>query len=122
MRFVTYHTQKESSRYVLLKRIFKISAKFTGKHLCWSLFFNKLAGNFIKKEVFSCEFCGIFKNTCLEETHFFIKRLRWLLLCIFQDAFISLLFVFFFISSINNQLCSEGYLHLFFVRPHASFC
>ena len=40
--------------------------KFTGKHLCYSIFFNKVAGlspeacNFIKKEtlpqVFSCEF------------------------------------------------------------------
>ena len=44
-------------------------AKFTGKHLCQSLFFNKVAGqacNFIKKEtlaqVFSCEFCKISKN------------------------------------------------------------
>ena len=44
-------------------------AKFTGKHLCQSLFFNKVAGlacNFIKKEalaqVFSCEFCEISKN------------------------------------------------------------
>ena len=43
-------------------------AKLTGKHLCQSLFLNKVAGfNFIKKEalaqVFCCEFCGIFKNT-----------------------------------------------------------
>ena len=42
----------------------KNSAKFTGKHLCWSLFVNRgcrpQAPNFIKKEtstrVFSCEF------------------------------------------------------------------
>ena len=38
--------------------------KFTGKHLCQSLFFNKV---FIKKEtlaqVFSCKFCEISKNT-----------------------------------------------------------
>ena len=48
-------------------------AKFTGKHLCQRLFFNKVAGlrpqacNFIKKEslaqMFSCEFCEISKNT-----------------------------------------------------------
>ena len=48
-------------------------AKFTGKHLCQSLFFNKVTGlrplacNFIKKEalaqVFSCEFCKISENT-----------------------------------------------------------
>ena len=47
-------------------------AKFTGKHLRQSLFFNKVADlrpeacNFIKKEtlaqVFSCEFCEISKN------------------------------------------------------------
>ena len=40
-------------------------AKFTGKHLCQSLFFNKVAG--VSKEtlaqVFSCEFCKISKNT-----------------------------------------------------------
>ena len=45
-------------------------AKFIGKHLCQNFFFNKVAGlvcNFINKEtltqVFSCEFCEIFKNT-----------------------------------------------------------
>ena len=43
-------------------------AKFTGKHLCQSLSFNKLqACNVIKKEtlaqVFFCEFCGTTKNT-----------------------------------------------------------
>ena len=55
------------------KGVFRQFAKFTGKHLCQSLFFNKVAGlrpkacNFIKKEslaqVFSCEFCEISKNT-----------------------------------------------------------
>ena len=45
-------------------------AKSTGKHLCQSLFFNKVAveaSNFIKKEtvaqVFSLEFCKIFQKT-----------------------------------------------------------
>ena len=48
--------------------------KFTGKHLCQSLFFNKVAGaacNFIKKEtlaqVFSCEFCQISRITFFTE-------------------------------------------------------
>ena len=49
-------------------------AKFTGKHLCQGLFFNKV-WNFIKKEtleqVFSCVLCEIFKNTL------FIENLRW---------------------------------------------
>ena len=51
--------------------------KFTGKHLCQSLYFNKVAGlwaeacNFIKKEtlaqVFPCGFCDISKNTLFTE-------------------------------------------------------
>ena len=54
-------------------------AKFTRKHLCQSVFLNKIADqawayNFIKKEtlaqVFSCEFWEISKNT------FFIEHLR----------------------------------------------
>ena len=61
-------------------------AKFTGKHLCQSLFFNKVAGlrpaTLLKKEalaqVFSCEFCEISKNT------FFTEHLRWLLLDLVQ--------------------------------------
>ena len=50
-------------------------AEFTGKRVCQSLFFNKVAGlrpqacNFIEKEtlalVFSCEFHEISKNTFL---------------------------------------------------------
>ena len=49
--------------------------KFTGKHLCQSLFFSKVAGlrsaTLLKKEtleqVFSCEFCQISKNTFFTE-------------------------------------------------------
>ena len=50
--------------------VLKNFAKCTGKHLCQSLFLNKVAGdacNVIKKEtlaqVFSWEFCEISKNT-----------------------------------------------------------
>ena len=56
------------------KGVLKNFAKFTGKHLCQSLFFNKAdseACNFIKKEtltqVFSCEFCVSSKNTFFTE-------------------------------------------------------
>ena len=52
------------------KVVLRNFAKFTGKHLCPSFFFIKVAGatcNFIKKktlaQVFSCEFCEISKNT-----------------------------------------------------------
>ena len=55
--------------YSVKKVFFRNFAKFTGKHLCQSLYFNKVADpvcNFIKIEtlaqVFSCEFCGISKN------------------------------------------------------------
>ena len=47
---------------------------FTGKHLWWSLFFNKVEGHqtcgFIKKRLqhmFSCEFREIYKNTYFEK-------------------------------------------------------
>ena len=44
-------------------------AKFTGKYLCQSLFFNKVA---IKKEtlsqVFFCDFCEISRNTFFQNT------------------------------------------------------
>ena len=49
-------------------------AKFTGKHLCQSLFFNNglRPATLLKKEtlaqVFSCEFCEISKNTFLQNT------------------------------------------------------
>ena len=56
------------------KDVLRNFAKFTGKHLCQSLFLNKVAGtacNFIKKEtltqVFSFEFSEISKNTFFTE-------------------------------------------------------
>ena len=66
---------------MLLKiNVLKNFVKFTGKHLCQSPFFNKVAGgateacNFIKKEtlaqVLFCEFLEISKNT------FFIEYLQ----------------------------------------------
>ena len=48
------------------KRVLRNFAKFTGKHLCQSLFFNKVAGLKPATDsglVFSCEFCEISKNT-----------------------------------------------------------
>ena len=52
------------------KGVLKNFAKFTGKHLCQSFFFNKVVSlrpvTLLKKvtlaQVFSCEFCEIFKN------------------------------------------------------------
>ena len=58
------------------KGVLRNFAKFTQKHLCQSLFFNKVAGlrpaTLLKKrpgtDVFTCEFCEISKNTSLDRT------------------------------------------------------
>ena len=61
------------------KGVLKNLAKFTGKHQCQSLFFNKVAG-LIKKEtlaqVFSREFAKYLRTT------FFIEHIWSLLLCL----------------------------------------
>ena len=56
--------------YIYKKVVLRNFAKFTGKRLCQSLFFNKVAGlrlaTLLKKrlaQAFSCEFCDIIKNT-----------------------------------------------------------
>ena len=88
-------TYRSSRPEVFCKKVvLRNFTKFTGKHLCQSIFFNKVAGhqrfsdvfrgyrnvtcNFIKKDtlalVFSCESCEISKST------FFIKHFWWLLL------------------------------------------
>ena len=68
---------------VLLKGVVKNFAKFTGKQLCRSLFFNEVAGlkpaTLLEKDTgtgVSCEFCEVFKNT------FLIEHLCWLLLLV----------------------------------------
>ena len=57
------------------KSVLRNFTKFTGKHLCQILIFNKVAGlrhNFIIKEtlaqMFSCEYCEISQNTCYYRT------------------------------------------------------
>ena len=72
-----------AQRCSVKKGVLRNFAKFTGKHQGQSLFLIKWpqACNFIKKEtlaqVFSCEFCEIFKNT------FFTEHLWWLFLTIY---------------------------------------
>ena len=72
-----FEWQKQPLETFCKKRVaLKNLAKFTEKHMCQSLLFNKVAG--LKKQtlaqVFSCEFCEIFKNIYSEE------YLWWLLL------------------------------------------
>ena len=65
--------QKQPPELFYKKSVLKNFAKFTRKHLCQSLFFNKVAGLRPKREtlaqVFSCEFSEIFKNTFFTEHH-----------------------------------------------------
>ena len=72
----SYSSEYRSShwRCSVRKGVLRNYAKITGKHLCQSLFFNKVAGRsstLLKKktlaQVFSCEFCEIFKNTFFTE-------------------------------------------------------
>ena len=63
--------EKQPLKVFYKKGVLRNFVKFPGKHLCQSLFFNKVvdykACNFIKKEsqaqVLSCEFWEIFKDT-----------------------------------------------------------
>ena len=65
--------QKQPAEVICKKSVLRNFRKLTGKHLCQSLFFNKVAGlcKFIKKEtlaqVFSCEFSEISKSTFFTE-------------------------------------------------------
>ena len=51
------------------KGVLRKFAKFTGKHLCQRLFFNKAEGLATQSltQVFSCEFCKISKNDFFTE-------------------------------------------------------
>ena len=77
--------QKQLPEVFCKKGVLRNFAKFTGKHLCQSLFFNK-ACNFIKEEtlaqVLSCEFCEISKNI------FFTENLGRLLLYLERMAYL----------------------------------
>ena len=72
----TLYKQKQPPEVFYQKSVLRDFTKFTGKHLCQSLSFNKVAGlssaTFLKKrlaQVFSCEFYEIFKNNFFTE-HF----------------------------------------------------
>ena len=75
--FFSSSSNRRSRPEVFCKKdVFSNFTKFTGKHLCQSLFLIKLqtqACNFIKKDaqaqIFSCEFCEISKNTTIFTEH-----------------------------------------------------
>ena len=74
MLFTFPYSEAATGGVLIRKGVLGNFAKFTRKHLCQSLCFNKTAGlacNFIKIEtlaqVFSCEFCEVSKNTFFTE-------------------------------------------------------
>ena len=61
------NSDKKACIYSVKKYIFKNFAKFAVKHLCQSLFFSFSIKQTLA-QVFSCEFCEIFKNTFFYRT------------------------------------------------------
>ena len=64
------NVKKHPPEVLCKKGVLRNFTKFTGKNLCLSLFFNKVAdlrpATLLKKrlaQAFSCEFCEICKNT-----------------------------------------------------------
>ena len=67
-----------------VKKVFLKISQNSQENTCASLFLNKVAGatgNFIKKEtlaqMFSCEFCEIFKNICFTENLWTTASEKW---------------------------------------------
>ena len=74
--------------YFMLKALFvlKILTLLTLFFFFWSCRSSRLRpATLLKKRLFSCELCEIFKNT------FFIEHLRWLLLVVWENGLIRML-------------------------------
>ena len=68
-RWIHFWSARSSRPEVFRKKgVLKNFAKFTGKHLYHSFFFNNVAGTAPAATLFSCEFCEIFNNTYLYRT------------------------------------------------------
>ena len=69
-KYLNFRTnQKQPTEYSVKKGVLKNFAKFIRTRLCQSLIFNKVAGLWKETlaQVFSCEFCKIFKYTFFAE-------------------------------------------------------
>ena len=88
-----YNTEAVAQRCSVRKGVFRNITKFTGKHLCQSLFFNKVAGLraaiWLKKKLWLTCFPVIFAK-CLR-TAYLQNTSGWLLLILFVACF----FIFF---------------------------
>ena len=68
MAVINELSQEQPPELFLKKSISKNFAKFTGKYLCRSFYFNKVIEKETLTQAFSCEFCDIFRNTFLQNT------------------------------------------------------
>ena len=104
------------------KGVLKNFTKFTGKHLCQSLFFNKVAGSLLKKRLYHRCFPVNFAKFL--RTPFLTELLRWLLLHSAQNFLRMviksskvrqeqkiLLFLCFLSASAKNLLFASGTRH-----------
>ena len=66
-RFSSMQSRSNQQSCSMQRAVLKNSAIFTGKHLCWSIFLIKLQAFALFTQVFSCEYCDIFKNTSFED-------------------------------------------------------
>ena len=58
--------QKQPPEVLFKKGVLKNFANFTGKHLCWSLFFNKVANPQAPTQMCSCEISKILRTPILK--------------------------------------------------------
>ena len=93
--FLQYTSRSSHSQMFFKAGVLKSFPHFTGKHLCWSLFFKSLQaeGLFsLKKspiQVFSCDVCKILKNTFpffYRAPWLLLLHFRWLLLYFFKKS------------------------------------
>ena len=83
MHEICLNTQKQPKMFCK-KGVLRNFTKITGKHLCQSLFFNKVPGlrlaTLLKKRLWHR--CFLVSFVKFLRTPFFIEHLWWLLLCI----------------------------------------
>ena len=60
------YVQKQPPEVFFKKGVLKNFANFTGKHLCWSLFFNKVARPQAPTQMCSCEISKILRTPILK--------------------------------------------------------
>ena len=106
-------------RCSMKKGALKHFAKFIGKHQCQSLFFNKKE---TLVQVFSFEFCGIFKNTYFTEhlritaaVRFWTSTSFKIMTCIVEGMDNILMFFFFSGSNAQIGLVSAAFTAAFVV-------